>query len=268
MTTATQERTGTKAVIAAMLFFAVGQFVSPVFNAVLGGSFTTSNRNGEPPLTPAGYTFSIWGLIEIVSVALAIFLVLPPQADRRRSDRPTGRTAARRLRRLQRLDPRRRARAGLVDAGGDRDHVRRPGPGAADRPGRTSRIAGWPRLGRALLWWTLGLYAGWLSVAMWLNLTTAFAGSGAPITGTLGIAAQIATLAGALGTVLIILAWTGGLLSYAAAVCWGLVGAIVGTLDAGQPALTVAVVIGLVAVVVATVVTRRRSRSSFAERLA
>ena len=85
---------------------------------------------------------------------------------------------------------------------------------------------------------------------MWLNLTTAFAGSGAPITGTLGIAAQIATLAGALGTVLIILAWTGGLLSYAVAVCWGLVGAIIGTLDAGQPALTIAVVIGLIAVVV------------------
>ena len=76
MTTTTQERTGTKAVIAAMLFFAIGQFVSPVFNALLGGSFTTSNRNGEPPLTPAGYTFSIWGLIEVVSVAFAIWLVL------------------------------------------------------------------------------------------------------------------------------------------------------------------------------------------------
>jgi hypothetical protein len=83
-----------------------------------------------------------------------------------------------------------------------------------------------------------------------------------------GIAAQIATLAGALGTVLIILAWTGGLLSYAAAVCWGLVGAIVGTLDAGQPVLTVAVVIGLVAVVVTTAITRRRSDAGFAERLA
>ena len=59
-----------------MLFFAVGQFVSPIFNALLGGSFTTSNRNGEPPLTPAGYTFSIWGLIEVVSLALAIYLVL------------------------------------------------------------------------------------------------------------------------------------------------------------------------------------------------
>ena len=268
MTTMTQERTGTKAVIAAMLFFAVGQFVSPIFNAVLGGSFTTSNRNGEPPLTPAGYTFSIWGLIEVVSVAFAIYLVL----RRKKTDADL----------IDRL-----ALPLLVVFAGFSVWilaaelepvwstlvvivimfvalVRALQIALAER----SRIAGWPRLGRALLWWTLGLYAGWLSVAMWLNLTTAFAGSGAPITSTLGIAAQIATLAGALGTVLIILAWTGGLLSYAVAVCWGLVGAIVGTLDAGQPALTIAVVIGLVAVVVATVVTRRRSRSSFAERLA
>ena len=262
MTTTTQERTGTKAVIAAMLFFAIGQFVSPVFNALLGGSFTTSNRNGEPPLTPAGYTFSIWGLIEVVSVAFAIYLVL----RRKKSDADL----------IDRL-----AVPLLVVFAGFSVWilaaelepvwstlvvivimfvalVRALQIALAER----SRIAGWPRLGRALLWWTLGLYAGWLSVAMWLNLTTAFAGSGAPITGALGIAAQIATLAGALGTVLVILAWTGGLLSYAVAVCWGLVGAIIGTLDAGQPALTIAVVIGLIAVVVATVVTRRRSRSS------
>ncbi|HEY5980354.1 MAG TPA: hypothetical protein VIT41_12035 [Microlunatus sp.] len=268
MTTATQERIASRTVTMAMLFFAVGQLISPIFNAVLGGSFTTSNRNGEPPLTPAGYTFSIWGLIEIVSVALAIFLVL----RRKRTDADL----------IDRL-----AAPLLVVFAGFSVWIL----AAELEPvwstlvvivimfvalvwalrialAERSRIAAWPRPGRALLWWTLGLYAGWISVAMWLNLTTAFAGSGAPITGTLGIAAQIATLAGALGTVLIILAWTGGLLSYAAAVCWGLVGAIVGTLDAGQPALTIAVVVGLVVVVAATVLTRRRSQTSFAERLA
>lgn len=52
MTTATAARTTRSAALAyAMLFFAVGQLVSPIFTAVLGGSFTTSNRNGEPPLT-------------------------------------------------------------------------------------------------------------------------------------------------------------------------------------------------------------------------
>ena len=66
----------------------------------------------------------------------------------------------------------------------------------------------------------------------------------------------------------IILVWTGGLLSYAAAVGWGLVGAIVGTLGAGQPILTVAAAIGLVIVVAVTAVSRRRSGTAFAERLA
>lgn len=268
MTTATQERTGTKAVIAAMLFFAIGQFISPIFSALLGGAFTTSNRSGEPPLTPAGYTFSIWGLIEVVSVAFAIFLVL----RRKRSDADL----------IDRLAvPLLVVFAGfsiwIVAAEVEPVWstlvvivimfvalVRALRIALAEQP----RIATWPRLGRALLWWTLGLYTGWLSVAMWLNVTTAFAGSGAPITGALGIAAQIAALAGALGTVLVILTWTGGLLSYAAAVCWGLAGAIVGTVDAGQPVLTVAVVVGLVIVVAATAVTRRRTGTAFAERLA
>jgi hypothetical protein len=268
VTTATQERTGTRPLILAMLFFAFGQFVSPVFSALFGGSFTTSDRAGEPPLTPAGWTFSIWGLIEVVSVGLAIFLALRRQ-----------RTDADLIDRLAKpllvvfigfsawilaaeLEPVWSTLVIIVIMLGALLQTMRIA--LAER----SRIATWPWLGRALLWWTVGLYTGWLSVATWLNLTTAFAGSGAPITGTLGIGAQIATLAGALGTVLIVLAWNGGLLSYAAAVCWGLTGAIVGTSQAGQPVLTGAVVVGLVAVVVTTVITRRRSRSTLSERLA
>ena len=39
MTTATQERTGTRPLILAMLFFAFGQFVSPIFSASYSGLF-------------------------------------------------------------------------------------------------------------------------------------------------------------------------------------------------------------------------------------
>lgn len=269
MTVTSAERTTGRAVIPyAMLFFAVGQFISPIFNALLGGEFTSANRSGEPPLTPAGYTFSIWGLIELVSLGLAIFLVL----RRKRTDADLVERLATPLLVVfigfsawilaAELEPVWSTLVIIVVMFAALVWALRIALTAR------SRIAGWPTLGRGLLWWTLGLYTGWLSVAMWLNLTTAFAGSGAPITGTLGIGAQVATLAGALGTVLVILTWTGGLLSYAAAVCWGLVGAIVGTADAGQPVLTVAVVIGLVIVVAATAVTRRRSRSSLSERLA
>lgn len=263
-----QSRTGNGAVTVAMLFFAVGQLISPVFNAFLGGSFTTANRGGEPPLTPAGYTFSIWLLIEVVSVGYAIFAV----RHRRTADAD--------------LIDRLAAPLLVVFAGFSVWLV-----AAEVEPvwstlivivimfvalaralrialAQRTRIAAWPRLGTALLWWTLGLYAGWISVAMWLNLTTAFAGAGAPISGTLGIGGQIAALAGALGTAVIVLAWTGGLLSYAAAVCWGLIGAVIGTVDAGQPTLTIAAAVGLVIVVAATAVFRRRSAIAFAERLA
>jgi MFS family permease len=253
----------------AMLFFAVGQLVSPVFNAVLGGSFTTANRNGEPPLTPAGYTFSIWFVIEILSVAYAVFAV--------------------RRRKLADADLLDRLAVPLVVlfagfsvwlVAAEVEPVwstlvvivimfaallRALQIALAER----ARIATWPRAGTVLLWWTLGLYAGWISVAMWLNLTTAFAGAGAPITGTVGIAAQVATLAGALGTAVVILRWTGGLLPYAIAVGWGLIGAIVGTLAAGQPVLIIAAAVGLVIIVATTALTRRRSGSgTLAERLA
>lgn len=266
--TDTRARTGSAALTAAMLFFAVGQLVSPIFNAFLGGSFTTADRNGEPPLTPAGYTFSIWGLIELASVAYAIWAVI----RRKHHD-------AALIDRLAvpllvvfagfslwllaaELEPVWSTLVVIV--------IMFLALVAALRIALAERasIAAWPKVGRALLWWTLGLYTGWISVAMWLNLTTAFAGAGAPITGTVGIVAQIAALGGALGTAVVILAWTGGLLSYAAVVCWGLIGAVVGTAGAGQPALTIAAAIGLVIVVVATAVFRRRSRSTFAERLA
>lgn len=255
----TTQRSQSAVVTYAMLFFAVGQLISPVFNAVFGGSFTTSNRNGEPPLTPAGYTFSIWFVIEVLSVAFAIFAV------RRRAH-----ADADLIDRLARpllvvfagfsvwllaaeLEPTWSTLVVIV--------IMFAALLAALRIALSerSRIAGWSRLGQVLLWWTLGLYAGWISVAMWLNLTTAFAGMGAPITGTVGIVAQLATLAGALGTAVIILRWTGGLVPYAIAVGWGLVGAIVGTVGAGQPVLTGGAVLGLLVVAASVLIFRRRA---------
>jgi hypothetical protein len=251
-TSAGQHTSRATAVTYAMLFFAIGQLVSPVFNAVFGGSFTTANRNGEPPLTPAGYTFSVWLVIEVLSVAYAIFAVRRrPHADADLIDRLA----------LPLLVVFAGFSVWLLAAEVEPVWttlvvivimfvalIRALRIAVAER----DRIAAWPRVGSVLLWWTLGLYAGWITVAMWLNLTTAFAGSGAPIAGPLGLAAQVATLAGALGTAVIILRWTSGLLPYAVAVGWGLIGAIVGTASAGQPVLTIAAGLGLLIVVAAT----------------
>ena len=123
------------------------------------------------------------------------------------------------------------------------------------RRGRVT-LADWSRLGRVLTYGTVGLYAGWSSVAIWLNLTTALAGSGAPITGTAAILGQFAILAGATATAVTLLVWMSGLLPYAAAVCWAFVGAVIGAAGAGQPALAAGAAIGLLVIAVTTVVLR------------
>ncbi|MDN5763423.1 MAG: hypothetical protein L0H41_14055, partial [Microlunatus sp.] len=223
MSTTVTNRTST-APLVVMLILAVGQPVSTIFSTLLGGSFTTANRGGEPPLTPAGYTFSVWSLIMVLSLGYAIWAV----RHRRRHDSAVIDRLAVPLLVVfagfsvwllaAELEPIWSTLVVIV--------IMFVALVWALRIALAERgsIARWPAIGRFLLWWTLGLYAGWITVAMWLNLTTAFAGSGAPITGAVGITAQIATLAGALGTVLVMLRWTGGLLPYAAVVCWGLVG--------------------------------------------
>ena len=74
-------------------------------------------------------------------------------------------------------------------------------------------IRAWSPLARFLLWGTLGLYCGWSSVAVWLNLTTALVGSGAPVTTLAALVGQAAILAGAVGTAAAITWLSNGLLS-------------------------------------------------------
>ncbi len=245
---------------ALVLILAVGQFVSPVFSGLFGGAFTTADRAGEPPIVPAGYTFSIWGLIEVVSLAYAIWALWW---------RGTGHT---------RLVDRLSVPLVVVFAGFSVWIV-----AAEVEPNWTTlavfvvmlvgllkamtialqeraTIAGWPKLGQALLWVTIGLYLGWSSIAIWLNLATGMAGSGAPIDGTVGTLAQLAILAGATGTAMVILSWTRGLLPYAAAVAWAFVGGVIGAAGAGQPLLAAAAGVGL-ALTMGTLVVVRRRRS-------
>ena len=81
-------------------------------------------------------------------------------------------------------------------------------------------IRTWSPLAQVLLWGTLGLYTGWSSVTVWLNLTTALIGSGAPVPTPAAIAGQVAILAGAAGTAVAITWFSRGLLPYVATVAW------------------------------------------------
>jgi hypothetical protein len=117
-------------------------------------------------------------------------------------------------------------------------------------------IGRWSAVGRVLLWGTLGIYTGWTSVAVWVNLTTVLADNGAPIGGLAGTLGQLAVLAGATVTAAVVTARSGAPLPLVAAAAWALVGVVVGA--GGQaPVLAVFAAVGLAALLVVAVATRR-----------
>ena len=127
-----------------------------------------------------------------------------------------------------------------------------------------AEIRGWGRYGAGVLGGLLGLYLGWTSIAVWLNLTTALAGSGAPLDGPLGVGGQLAVLAGATATAVALVRWTRAQPAYVAAVLWAFVGAVVGAAGAGEPVLAAAAATGGVVVVAGTLLTVRRTRTPHA----
>jgi hypothetical protein len=232
----------------ALVVLAVGQLVSSALSNLFGGSFTTSDRPGEPAIVPAGWTFSIWGVITLLSVAWAVWL---ERASPRGSDDPASRLVGPLL---------------VVFAGFSVWLA-----AAEIEPVWTTlvvflvmlagllvscrialihdrRIRTWSPTGRWLLWTMLGLYTGWSSVAIWLNLTTALAASGAPITGALGVAGQAGVLVAAVATG-VALVWRARPVpalagSGAVAITWAFAGAVVGAVGAGEPLLAALAGIG------------------------
>jgi hypothetical protein len=241
-----------------LLALAVLQVAVPFLPAVQNNSFMQPDRPGEPAIVPAGYTFAVWGVIEALSVGWALWSVLRPTPLTERIAGPlsvvfAGFTLW--LLAVTFVDPNWLTLviflgmfAGLLVA------LR---TALAER----DAIAGWSPLGRGLLWGVLGAYTGWTSVAVWANLTTALAGSGAPVTGTAALLGQLAVLAGATATAGAIVVWSRGLLPYAATVVWAFVGIAIGASGAGEPVLVGAAVVGLVVVAVLTAGLRLRGRT-------
>ncbi|WP_433505559.1 hypothetical protein ACQP04_03050 [Pseudonocardia halophobica] len=53
----------------------------PVIAALGGGAFTTADRAGEPAIVPAGHAFSIWLVIEVLSLLWAMWAAVPGGPD-------------------------------------------------------------------------------------------------------------------------------------------------------------------------------------------
>lgn len=234
------------------------QLAAPALFSLSGSTALDADRSGEPPIVPAGYAFAIWGLVVVLAAGYAVWALATYRPGVR--DRLAGPLA-------------------VVFAGFSAwlaavavEPVWTPlvifvvmvaallRALAVAMAGR-AEIDGWSRSGRGLLWGTLGVYTGWSSIAVWVNLTTALAGSGAPVEGPVGVAAQLAVLAGAVGTAVVVVRWTRGLLPYSAAVLWALVGAALGAWGAGEPLLAAAAAAGVLVVATLTIAARPGGRS-------
>lgn len=220
----------TVAVLAAL------QAMSPGIFALTGSSALDADIPGEPAIVPAEYAFVIWGPIVVAAFGYAVWQL-----------------------------PRGRGADDLKDA--------LAAPMAVAFGGFTVWLAfaatpvSWVTVSvfvvmlvalvvalhrlvrhdpawRARPWWlrviidvAVGVYAGWTSAAVWVNLTTALAQSGVAVSDEVAFWGQAGALAAATGT-LCVVAWaTSARLSYLLAGAWALVGVIVGASQAGAPGL-------------------------------
>jgi hypothetical protein len=247
-----------------LVVLAVGQLVSSALSDLFGGAFTTSDRPGEPAIVPPGWTFSIWGVIILLSIGWAVWAdrTLPrPGAD------PASRLVAPLLvvfagfsvwLAAAELEPVWSTLVVFV--------VMLAGLLIACRVALAEHrvIRTWSLAGRWLSWTLLGLYTGWSCVAVWLNLTTALVASGAPVTGALGVAGQAAVLVAAVVTG-VSLVWRGRAVAPMAlvgdaAITWALAGAAVGAWGAGEPLLAAVAGVGTGVAVVAGLLVLIRAR--------
>ncbi|MER5567252.1 hypothetical protein ABT083_13745 [Streptomyces goshikiensis] len=244
----------------ALLVLAVGQVISSLASQAADTELTTPDRTGEPPIVPVAWAFSIWGLIELLSLLYALW-ALP---DRRPDSHLRSELAV----------PLSVVFAGfscwLVAAEVEPVWttvvifaVMVTGLLKALQIALRNRlaIAKWPRSARWLIWWTIGIYSGWSTMAIWINLATSMAASGAPVGGPWGICGQLAVLAGATVTAVVIVRWTNGLVPYTLAACWALTTAGLGAADAGESLLAAAAAVGL-CITAATAVHARRHLSA------
>jgi hypothetical protein len=243
-----------------LVLLALGQVVSPVLISLMGGGqqFTAESRTGAPPIVPAAYAFSIWGLVEVLCLVYGVWALVTrgPGAELRdRLASPLSVVFAGFTVWLVAAEVEPVWTTVVVFA------VMLAGLLWALRIAlaNSAEIATWGRRQRALLWSTLGVYTGWSSAAIWINLTTAFAGSGAPITGAVGVGAQLAVLTAIAATAVALVRWTRGLLPYALTVVWALCAVVIGTVEAGEPVLATAAALALLLVVAVVLDIRWRS---------
>lgn len=236
----------------AVLAAAVLQVVAPVVTILGPGASPGAGAGAELMITPVGWAFSIWGVIYTLALVQAVAVLV----------RGAG-TVPRRLQ-VDLLVLYLGAALWIVMAGLDSSLATAATlvlmfAAAADgvlTAGRR-RIRG---RGLALLTRTaVGLYAGWVNAAVFLNVSTALVALG--VVDPADLAWQLVVLVAAVLTLLALTAAARGVLAFAAAGCWALAGIAVTGATAGTTAVTALAVGSAVVLVAATVLLRRHGES-------
>ena len=240
-----------------VLVAAVLQVVTPAVQALGDLGASPSSQGEDLLITPSGYTFSIWSLVYLLTIAYAVAVIVK---------RSTGTVAARRL-----LGDLALLYLGaslwiiasafewswitavillvMVVLAVDTAHV------AAVRTPDVEAPRWLTRLARA----TTGLYAGWVTAAGGLNVCTALVADG-DFDG-MEIGWQVWALALVALVAVGFSALIGGSIAYAAALVWALVGVVAAVRDTSGALVATAVVAAVAIVVVNAVLLLRRRRS-------
>lgn len=244
---------GTRLFAWAVLVASVLQVVAPVVTISGPGSSPAGGSGPELLITPVGWAFSIWGVIYALAIVQAVLALVRGagtvsrrlQADQlvlylggalwivlAGLDSSQATAAALLLMLVAALD-------GVLTA--TRDHLQ----------------PGWFAL---LTRGAIGVFAGWVTAAFFLNVSTALVDSGVVEADVVGW--QLGVLAVATIALLGMTVATRGNVAYAAAGTWALIGIIVTALADGTTEVVAVASVGAVGLVAVTVVLNLKARAS------
>ncbi|MES2668758.1 MAG: hypothetical protein V4644_03675 [Patescibacteria group bacterium] len=199
------------------------------------GNARFMDQASNPLITPAGYAFSIWGVITFGSLLYAIYQVLPKRRNRELYDRiapyAAGLFAGFSIWLFAAEKDWLWATVVIFTGMGYFLYRLYPHILAAVREKKLSLAE------TVVTYGTFGLYAGWTTIAIFANIAAALKFSGVSDTDGAGILWQAGILVLAAMTAIALLLRTKGSLPYAAAMLWGFVAIVVGTLERGPVAL-------------------------------
>lgn len=246
------DRSGTRPLAWAVLVTAVLQVAAPVISSLVGGTPAGEGSGPELLITPVGWAFSIWGVIYGLALAQAIAVLVNGAARVPRALQVAQVT-------LYLGGTLWIAMAALDSSLATALALTLMLAAAVPAVLVAARAHVEPHWLALLTRAAVGLYAGWVTAAFFLNVSTALVDAGVVEESELGW--QVAMLVLAVVVLLAVLVAARATLGYAAAAAWALLGIAVTGSDNDLTSVLVVTGIGALAVVAVVVGMRSSGRT-------